>query len=455
MEEHSMMVGLEIHIYPFTRRKMYCYCSAELQDATPNSILCPICAGQPGAKPLAPNEECIRAGIRIARILGMHLAEKPVTTMRKHYFYPDLPSNYQRTSEPFATGGALGTVRFGEIHWEEDPGQYNAAKGLVDLNRSGIPLLELVTMPDIRSSKEARAFLQDLLMLLSFLGISREGAPIKVDTNISLDGGERVEVKNINSVTGVSEAIEYEYSRQSELLSRGKRVRRETRHFDEVTGETYSLRYKETLEDYRYMEDPDIAPVDISLISVPEDRNPFLHLREAVSSGVPEDEARTMLIDPPLFSLYEYLSQYTGKQFASRFVTRDVKGELNYRKLSSSWLNASFAEKVKPLAVEYAAGRLSNQNALLLLRSLFNGKDISHELKALAGNYAGINEIRETASRVLNANPGAVSRYLKGNKEVINFLVGSCMKELKGKAKAQDILAVMEELLSSVRASER
>lgn len=448
MEGLKLTVGLEVHIYPRTQRKMFCSCSAEIRNAEANTMICPVCAGQPGAKPLAPNIECIRAGLRIARMLGMEVEHEPVRTMRKHYFYPDLPSNYQRTSMPFARGGELQGIGLQEIHWEEDPGQYDVARGLVDLNRSGLPLLELVTMPDMHSAEAARLFLQDLLLLLSYLDVVREGAPIKVDTNVSVTGGERVEVKNINSVAGVCASIEFEAERQRQLLSKGMKVSRETRQYDEISGETYTLRYKETLEDYRYMDDPDIMPVDISSISIPYERNPFVLREEMKQKGVPDAEARLILSEPPLLALFDTLAAKVGERFASGFIARDIKGELNFRGLQSSSINnADMKEMLAELAVQYSAGNLSNMNAHMLLRSVFDGRDIHQELKSMAGRYTEGEELRKVAEMVVSSNPDAVRRYIRGNREVINFLVGRCMKELGGRARAQELISVVEEAL--------
>ncbi len=253
-------IGLEVHAYVRSRGKLFCTCDADFLAARePNANVCETCTGQPGAKPMAPNPAAIEAGVRVARALGAEIT--PVARfLRKHYFYPDLPSNYQRTSEPFARGGSLAGVAITEIHWEEDPGSYELRDGLVDYNRSGAPLLEIVTEPDVRSPAHARELLDELRLVLAYLGVGRAEAGIKADCNVSVAGGARVEVKNVNSVRNVEAALAFEIARQREAVARGERVERETRHFDEAAMRTVRLRVKETAADYRFLDDPDLPP---------------------------------------------------------------------------------------------------------------------------------------------------------------------------------------------------
>lgn len=445
----AQKIGLEIHIYPKTAGKMFCTCSADFLNSPPNSNICPICAGQPGSKPMGPNRSCIVAGVQIARQFSMKLSGKPVGTMRKHYFYPDLPSNYQRTAEPLATGGKIGEVALREIHWEEDPGQYDLTGGEVDLNRSGVPLLELVTEPAIRNGGEARSLLNDLLLLLQYLGISRDEAPFKVDTNISVDGGRRVEVKNINSVSGVLKALEFEYIRQCDLIDSGIEVEQETRGFDDIGGRTVPMRFKETSEDYRYMLDPDINPVDLGSIHVPSIANLFELLSSMKSEGIREADGRTILADSGLLRAYNMIAGKVPPAFASVFVSRDIKSELNFRKLPSSFLNApGRLEQLASIATDHSAGRLSNQNATKLLRLLFDGSDISSVLSETSGNFAEPDELERVAESVISLHPDAAGKYRKGNAQVINYLVGLCMQELSGKARANEILEVLRRRLA-------
>ncbi len=441
-------VGLEIHIYPRTERKMFCDCSADFLNAEPNTNICPICTGQPGSKPMQPNAACIEAGILIARTLSMKISEEPVATMRKHYFYPDLPSNYQRTAEPLSTGGSLHGFALREMHWEEDPGQYDMAKGTVDLNRSGVPLLELVTEPVLRGGQDARHLLVDLLLLLEYLGIVREETPFKVDTNISVEGGERVEVKNINSISGVVRALEFEYERQIAMIGRGESVEQETRHFDELKMKTFPMRYKETAEDYRYMHDPDVLPVSIESVHVPDMASPFTILGSMCSSGAREEDARTIVASRDLIRVYDEVASRSDGRFSSQFVARDIRGELNFRKLPPSFVvEPGRLSQLVSIAAARASGRLSNQSSASLLRRVFDGKDVSAELSNTQGKFADEALIEKVADEVIAANSDIAERYRNGGKDVLNYFVGQCMKRLGGRARAQDLLRVLRRKL--------
>ena len=442
-------VGLEIHIYPRTLCKMFCGCSASFLDASPNTNICPVCTGQPGAKPLPPNAEAVRGGLQLAAVFGMTVSDRPVVTMRKHYFYPDLPSNYQRTAEPLATGGAAGACGLREMHFEEDPGQYDLAGGTVDMNRSGVPLLELVTEPDLKSSAEARALLADVLFALEYLRISREEMPFKVDTNISVGGGKRVEVKNINSLSGVVKALDFEQRRQTELLSSGSTVMQETRHFDAVSGTTMPLRYKETLEDYRYLPDPDIRPVDLAYVHCEQTENPFGILDRMKTEGSSEADARTIIVDRHLLNTYNSMVPECGAAFSSVFVASDIKAELNYRKLSSYALEP-LVGGLRDIATARASSKLSNRNATALLRMLFDGISIHSSLKEMSEGWLGKDAVEGIAARLVSEHPGEVEKYRKGHAEVINYFVGLCMKETRGKAKSDDVISSLKHLLDGV-----
>lgn len=444
----AQKIGLEIHIYPRTECKMFCSCSSDFLHADANTNICPVCTGQPGSKPMPPNMACVKAGLLIAGTLSMDISAGPVTTLRKHYFYPDLPSNYQRTAEPLATGGRLHGFGLREIHWEEDPGQYDMTKGIVDMNRSGVPLLELVTEPVMRSTADAKAALSDMLLLLQYLDIVREETPFKVDTNISLEGGERVEVKNINSISGVVRALEFEFERQSDLLENGATVEQETRHFDEIDMKTFPMRFKETAEDYRYMRDPDIAPLNVTEIGVRDLGNPFSILESIRASGAREEDARTIVSSRDLVFAYNRVAAGSNALFASHFVARDLRGELNFRKLPPSFVAVEERlTQITQIAAAWSSGRLSNQSSTSLLRSVFEGRDVSAELRATEGVFADVSSLDRIAEEIISANQEVAERYRKGSTEVINYLVGLCMKKLKGKARAQDIIAALRRKL--------
>ncbi len=444
----AQKIGLEIHIYPRTECKMFCTCSSDFLHAEANTNICPVCTGQPGSKPMPPNMACVEAGLQIAATLSMDISAGPVSTLRKHYFYPDLPSNYQRTAEPLATGGKLQGFELREIHWEEDPGQYDMVKGVVDLNRSGVPLLELVTEPVLKNPSDAKAVLNDTLLLLQYLEIVREEAPFKVDTNISLEGGERVEVKNINSISGVVRALEFEFERQSDLLERGLPVEQETRHFDEIMMKTYPMRFKETAEDYRYMRDPDIIPLNVGEIAVRDLGNPFTILESMCASGAREEDARAIVSNRDLVFAYNRVASGSNPLFASHFVARDLRGELNFRKMPPSFIaGEGRMTQIAAIAAAWSSGRLSNQSSTSLLRSVFEGRDVSAELRTTEGVFADEASLDRIAAEIISSNPDVAERYRRGSTDVINYLVGLCMKKLEGRARAQDVIAALRRRL--------
>ncbi|MEE9564802.1 MAG: Asp-tRNA(Asn)/Glu-tRNA(Gln) amidotransferase subunit GatB, partial [Candidatus Hydrothermarchaeaceae archaeon] len=256
------VIGFEIHEQINTPTKLYCDCPTNYRDVPPNTNICEVCTGMPGSKPFPVNQNAIDTVIEIAMMLNCEIIKDPVYVQRKHYDYPDLPSGYQRTSLPLGKNGNLLGVGIWEVHLEEDPGKYDPVSGKVDYNRSGVPLVEIVTAPEIYSPKEGRNFMRELVKVLRYTGkVRTEGGTMRMDTNISLEGGGRVEIKNINSVKGAYKALNFEITRQKNLMRRGRTVKRETRAFLEAQMITKTMRAKEEADDYRYIPDPDIPPL--------------------------------------------------------------------------------------------------------------------------------------------------------------------------------------------------
>ena len=259
-----MMCGLEIHVQLETESKLFCDCPTNYQDAPANTNICPVCLNQPGAKPHPTNKKALENALMIALMLNCEIDQDVIYFMRKHYDYPDLPSGYQRTSIPIGINGELNGIRIREIHAEEDPGQYNPDRGFVNFNRSGIPLVEIVTEPDIKSPEEARNFLKELIRVLEYSGGARGEGTMRADVNISINGGNRVEMKNINSIKGAYKALKFELVRQKNLMKRGVEVKQETRAYLESQMITVAMRLKEDADDYRFITDPDLPPMQIS-----------------------------------------------------------------------------------------------------------------------------------------------------------------------------------------------
>ncbi|HUR68173.1 MAG TPA: Asp-tRNA(Asn)/Glu-tRNA(Gln) amidotransferase subunit GatB [Candidatus Thermoplasmatota archaeon] len=435
-----VMIGLEVHVYLRTQSKLFCACSADfLASRAANTQVCHVCTGQPGAKPLAPNAAALVAAVRLARALGMELASS-TQFLRKHYFYPDLPSNYQRTSEPIATGGTLAGCALTELHVEEDPGAYDPATGLVDYDRSGAPLIELVTEPEIASPAHARRLLQELRLALSYLGIGRDEAGIKADCNLSIDGGARVEVKNVNSVRNVERALQHELERQQR-----EGAVRETRHFDEQTGRTTPLRAKETAADYRFLADPDLRPVDLHAVATATAREEGVFARRArvaALAGVAEEDASALLEERALADLFERLPTRT----AFHFLVRDVRGELDFRKASLAASGVSPGDIAALLAAREEA-RITPQVATRLLRHALDHRGLGDELAKELGATTDASDVDAAARAAVAANPRAVADWRAGKTSAIQFLVGQTMRQLKGRGDAAVVRAAVERAL--------
>ena len=262
MQKIKGMIGLEIHIYIITKEKLFCRCKASREKGLrPNINICPTCTAQPGAKPMLPNEEAVKQAVRIGLMLGCKINNE-MRWQRKHYDWPDLPKGYQNTisgayAVPIGVNGEFHKIGIWSMHLEEDPAAWEPDTGCVDYNRSGLPLVEIITAPDFINSEQVSEWLKILLHNLSYLKSVDGNAGIKVDVNVNIPKKtERVEIKNLNSIENIARAIDYELERQ---ITEGSE--RETRRFDKVKGETIRMRGKEEAEDYRFISDPDLQDI--------------------------------------------------------------------------------------------------------------------------------------------------------------------------------------------------
>ncbi|MEM1535557.1 MAG: Asp-tRNA(Asn)/Glu-tRNA(Gln) amidotransferase subunit GatB, partial [Candidatus Pacearchaeota archaeon] len=356
-------VGLEIHGYLQTSQKLFCECKAvrhaALQALKPNSFICPICTGQPGSKPMLPNSEAIKKVIQIALMLGCKIntveAGKLLVWQRKHYDWPDLPKGYQITmsgsySVPLAENGMFDGIRIRECHLEEDPAAWNPETGSIDYNRSGIPLIEIVTEPDFSSGEQVEAWLKKFLLLASYIKALDKSAGIKVDVNVSVNGGERVEIKNLSSLASIKAAIDYEIARQ---LSEG--AKRETRRWDEERQETVVMRAKELAEDYRFIPDPDLPVLKISesevkklRASLPE--SPEEKLRKLIKKyKINKVQAGILASNLELVEFFEEVAKHIDAAFALPWITIELLRVLNYNKVSLDEVNIKPAHFVELL----------------------------------------------------------------------------------------------------------
>lgn len=463
------IVGLEIHVQLATATKLFCGCSTDYRDDGPNTHCCPVCLGLPGSLPRL-NRKAVEYGLLVAKALGMRVLEESEFA-RKNYFYPDLPKAYQITQydKPLAVEGIIEIeddeghekiVRITRVHLEEDPGRLVHVAGaskysLVDYNRSGIPLLEIVTEPDMRSPQEARRFLNKLRTILEYLRVfdgDREGS-LRVDANISLEGSERVEVKNISSYKGVEKALTFEVTRQKNLRRRGQTVTRETRHFMEGRGITTSARGKEEEHDYRYFPEPDLRPLrvtdwvaEIDLPELPAARkNRFM-----AQYGISPNHARTLTGDPKLADFYERVAP-VDPALAATWVADTLLGELNYRDMSIAAVPADrIAELLGLLRAETVTDRAGVQVLREMLDACAAGRPSERPAAIVKRENLGRttgDDFAAIVRTVIASNPQAVEDYHAGRKGALNFLVGQVMKETRGRADPRELGRIVSECI--------
>jgi len=450
-------IGFEVHLQLATGRKMYCNCPTNYQDVPPNTNVCPICVGMPGAKPLPPNERALDSAIEIALMLGCRVhTDETIYIQRKHYDYPDLPSGYQRTSLPVASGGELEGVRIRELHLEEDPGQYDPVSGAVDYNRSGVPLVEIVTEPDMESPEHARRFLRSLIRVLEYTGRVRPetGGAMRADVNISLEGGGRVEIKNINSVKGAYRALKYEIMRQGRMVKRGEKVERETRAYLESQMITVPMRAKELEEDYRYIPDPDIFPIMVDVSRVERIRSgmpepPKLReIRLSREYGIPSEAAEVIASERELADLYEEVARVDPMLVATWFRTR-LKKVLNYMGLRAADVKFTPNQLVGLLEM-VKSGRIAPEQGELVLRELVRSPDDPERIILKLGLIPVTgDELAAAIEKVLAANRAAVEDYLSGKEEALNFLTGRVLAAVGGRANPREVAEILRKRMKS------
>jgi aspartyl-tRNA(Asn)/glutamyl-tRNA(Gln) amidotransferase subunit B len=468
----TVIIGLEIHCQLTTKTKLFCGCSTDYRNDPPNTHTCPTCLGLPGSLPVL-NRKAVEYALRVGKALNCSIAEE-AEFARKNYFYPDLPKGFQITmyDRPLAVDGYLeieaddGTekrIRITRVHMEEDPGRLvHVGSGdrprysLVDYNRSGIPLIEIVTDPDLRSPKEARRFINTLRTTLEYLGVfdgEREGG-LRVDANISMEGGNRVEVKNISSYKGVEKALTFEITRQRNVLRRGLAVGRETRHFVEARGVTTSARSKEEEHDYRYFPEPDLRPLrvqgwsrEIALPELPAARR----ARFGQAYGVSPSHARTLCGDLKIADFYEEVSSCGDPVLAATWVADILLGELNYRDMLIARVPAGhFIELLQLLRKREITDRGGVDVLRVMLDQVAKG-ETPEKPSAIVGRLnlgkAGGNEFGPVIREVVDANPAAVKDFQGGKGEALNYLVGQAMKRTRGRADPKELARMIREAI--------
>lgn len=449
------IIGFEIHEQIATKTKLYCDSPTDYRDASPNTNVCEVCTGMPGSKPHPVNEEAINAALEIALMLGCEIVKEPIYIQRKHYDYPDLPSGYQRTSLPIGKNGELGGVGIWEVHLEEDPGKYEPNTGKVDYNRSGVPLVEIVTAPDINNPEDGRRFLRELVKVLQYTGkVKGEGGTMRTDTNISLEGGARVEIKNINSVKGAYKALKFEITRQKSLMNRGHAVKRETRAFVEAQMITKAMRTKEEADDYRYIPDPDIPPLLITDSKIAEIKSsmpetPQMKEKRFVNEyKIKPPDAFVLASELELANAFEEIAKKVEPQFAASWIVRDLKRVLEYNSLS---FKASTIEVVQLVELfnmvkSHEITVKTGQKVIeMLVERPHSPIEIVKELGL--GKIKDGNIVEQAVEEALKDNKKAVDDYLRGTEGALNYVVGQVMKKTKGRADPATVLKMLKEML--------
>ncbi|MCU1228422.1 MAG: glutamyl-tRNA(Gln) amidotransferase subunit [Acidobacteria bacterium] len=458
------VIGLEVHARLLTSTKIFCGCSPAF-GAPPNTHVCPICLGYPGSLPVL-NRKAVELAVRMGLATDCEVHPRSVFA-RKNYFYPDLPKGYQisQFDRPIATNGRIGDVRIRRIHMEEDAGKlmHHGDGSLVDLNRAGTPLVEIVTEPDLANADDAVAYLTRLRQVLMYTGAcdgNMEEGSLRCDANVSVrregeELGTRTETKNLNSFRYVGRAIEHEIERQIAVLERGGKIDQETRLYDVATGETRVMRSKEEAHDYRYFPDPDLLTLDVEPSQIEEIRRALPELpapraaRYQRDFGLSVKDAEALVVTKALAEYYEAVAaEAANAKAAANWVRNEVLRVLNEEKveLEEYRVTPSMLARLIKLIDSGAIGGKSAKEIFDDMSQSGEAPETIVERKGLS-QISDPSAIREAAERVITANAAQVEQYRGGKQQVFGFLVGQLMKETRGKAKAELANAVLRELL--------
>jgi aspartyl-tRNA(Asn)/glutamyl-tRNA(Gln) amidotransferase subunit B len=480
--KYEVVIGLEIHAQLATQSKMFCGCDNNAEGKTPNSVTCPTCMGMPGTLPVI-NKKALEWTYLFGLALNCDIAPQ-FNFERKQYFYPDLPKAYQITSQttPPLIGGHLEIEVEGEkktftiehIHLEEDAGKliHSGDHSLVDLNRAGTPLMEIVTNPDFRSPLQAKTFMQELQRILRYLGISTadmEKGHLRCDGNISLREtgaeklGKKVEIKNINSFSSLEKALEYEIKRQTEMLDNGEVIDQETRGWDDVKNITVSQRGKEMAHDYRYFPEPDLPPiVPAEAFNLEELRKQIPELpaerrsRYISDFGITKTESDILVSNIELAKFFEEAVGGQQKEIAKK-ITNWVLGELsaylNDKGISVAEVNI-LPSNLRDLVLIIEKGDISSKIAKdVFAKMIDSGKSASQIIESEGiKQVSDTGELEKIIGDIISANPAQSEEHRKlvdetGNSPVLNWFVGQAMKATKGQANPAVVMEVLKKML--------
>ena len=465
-DSYEIVMGLEVHSELSTKTKIFCSCPTEF-GGEPNTHTCPICMAMPGTLPVL-NEKVVEYAVKAGLATNCEISRNSKND-RKNYFYPDLPKSYQisQFDKPLCEHGYVEIeddegnpkkVRITRIHIEEDAGKLNhdefGGGSLVDLNRAGVPLIEIVSEPDLRSAGEVDRYLKKLKSILEYIEVSdckmQEGS-FRADVNVSVkkkgasEYGTRTEMKNMNSFRAITRAIEYESERQIDVLEDGGKIEQETLRWDDVSGKTFPMRDKEDAQDYRYFPDPDLVAIRLSdeyinnikdnLPEMPESRR----ARYIEDFKLSEKEARLLTASKYLSNIFEDAEKICGNAKAvANWLLSDISKILNEKELEPSDIPFT-AEHLAKLVELIEKGTISSAIGKKVVTELFeNPKDPEEIIKEKGWiQISDEGAIKEVVEKVIAANPQSVADFKAGKDKAIGFLVGQAMKETKGKANPQ------------------
>ena len=475
--KYEIVVGLEVHAELNTKTKIYCGCKNSFGSMV-NSNCCPICTGMPGTLPTL-NKSVVDYAVRMG--YALHCSINNICKMdRKNYFYPDLPKAYQisQFDIPLCENGYIDAIvdeeghtkRIGvtRIHIEEDAGKLihsdDFAGSLVDFNRCGVPLLEIVSEPDFRSAEEVLSYLTELRSILQYIGVSdckmQEGS-LRADVNLSVrpkgqkEFGTRTEMKNLNSFRAIARAIEYEAERQIELLEDGEKVMQETRRWDDNKGYSYAMRSKEDAQDYKYFPEPDLPPIEISDEYIENVKNTLPELPEAKKArymsqfGLPEYDTGIITSDVNLVKLFEHTVEICNSpKDAANWIMGELMKMLNDTGTLSE--NMSFnPDSLGKLINMIKAGKINRGTAKSVFEKIFT-EDVDPEKyveETNLGLVTDLSAIRPVIEQVIADNEKSVSEYKGGKTQAMGYIMGQAMRALKGKAPAQEVQKILKEIL--------
>ena len=471
--EYQVVIGLEVHSELNTQSKIFCSCKNQF-GGKPNTHCCPICSGHPGVLPVL-NKKAVEYTVMAGLALNCNILEFSKFD-RKNYYYPDLPKAFQ-TSQfdlplckdgylEFLHEGQQRKIRINRIHLEEDAGKLIHSEWgsgtLVDYNRCGVPLIEIVTEPDMQSPEEAVVFLEHIKTVLKYTGVSdckMEEGSLRCDINLSLKEkgsdklGTRTEMKNVNSFKAAYRAMLYEIKRQKELLSSGEKVVQEPRRWDDIKGRSYSMRSKEDAHDYRYFPEPDLVPLVLSSDYIQEIKSKIPELPSQRKEkymkiyGLPEYDAEVLTSDKDISDFFdECCKLYDNKKALSNWVMGDIMRKL---KESDNQTIPVSAQNFTQLLKLYDDKTISQNAAKTVFEKIWEKDTDPKEIIEKEGlkQISDTGELLEMVKKIIEANPQPVSDYKSGNKKAIAFFVGQIMKETKGKANPQTINKLLTEEL--------